>query len=173
MQNLEDFGACQRVHGDRFVIIATEIGNRLADPHSDRPSLVSYLRTIKSSSASALPSPDIRCTVTELTMLPPNLCSCTSGNGLRPATRGDAIPGSAGPEDALKGDSRSIGSVLSTSEPCGADVSSWTRTPRSAISMKAHSPLSEPPTPIQPYPAARHLGSNGITAIVSRFRAEM
>lgn len=31
VQNLEDFGACQRVHGDRFVIIATEVGNRLAD----------------------------------------------------------------------------------------------------------------------------------------------
>lgn len=64
-----------------------------------------------------------------------------------------------------------MGKALSTSEDGKTDVSP--RAVRSAIRTKAHSPLSEPPTPIQPYPAVRHFGSNGMTAIVSRFCDEM
>lgn len=43
----------------------------------------------------------------------------------------------------------------------------------SPILMKAQSPCSEPPIPIQPKPAVRHFGSNGTTAIFSRFLEEV
>ena len=63
--------------------------------------------------------------VTELTMLPPNLGSCTSGRGLLFARRGD--PGSSPDgqgDDVLEGGSRSMGKVLSTSDGWEAGPSS-------------------------------------------------
>ena len=140
-----------------------------------RPLNKPYLMRIMSSSAKLFPSPGQRWMVTELTMLPPNLGSCTSGSGLLLARRDD--PGSSPDgqgDDVLVGGSRSMGKVLSTSD--GSDAgpsSSWTRTASSAIRTNAHSPLSEPPTTIHPYPAARHFGSKGMTATLSRLRDDI
>lgn len=133
-----------------------------------------YLRTATSSSVNPFSSPGRRWIVTELTILPPNLCNWTSGNWLAPKPKFD---GCSDPVDsrgeALCEASRSIGKALSTSAGCTVGGSRDTRTLRSESFTKAHSPLLVPPIPIQPYPAARHFGSNEITAIVSRFRDEM
>jgi hypothetical protein len=107
-----------------------------------------------------------------LTILPPNLCSSNSGIILRGARREDVVPpivvsGDGSPD----GGSRSSGSGLSTSEGWWVDGSPCNCRPLSSVLIKAHSPFSGPPTAIHPYPAAKHRGSNGMTAMLSLFCA--
>jgi hypothetical protein len=107
-----------------------------------------------------------------LTILPPNLCSSNSGIILRGERRVEVGPpvvvsGDSSPE----GGSRSSGSALSTSEAWCEDGSPCNCRPLSSVLIKAHSPFSGPPTAIHPYPAAKHRGSNGMTAMLSLFCA--
>ena len=169
MEDLQDFRPSQRIHGDCPIIVAS---HELAwSAHTTFPTSAHLSTTISSSAKSSLP-PYKRWMVTELTILPPNLWSSTSGDDLLLRYRVDADSPSKSPEVMLdhRG-SRSRGSALSTSVWKGA--SPWTCIPPSPMRMKAHSPFSGPPTIIQPYPATRQRGSNGITATLSRFCSDI
>lgn len=110
-KDFEDFRTSQRVYSNSLVVVAARpvSGYRLQDVSHN-----SYLRIMTSSSAKPF-SPGKRWMLTELTILPPNLCIWNSGKCLLPRRRVDVDPSSDAQGERFGVDSRSKGSALSTS----------------------------------------------------------
>ena len=129
-----------------------------------------YAMTATISSCCPSLSPRILCTVIELTMSPPSSWYSTlaGSRGLKELSSWSPRYDKARMRDS---GSRSRGSRASTSADCVvADCDAAEGKSVVPSLMKAHRPLSFPPTHIHPKPAPRHCGSSETVATRSRLR---